>query len=85
MLIILKFYQLSVHEMRQFFRSHVCSDICSKLNLPLSMTPSSATELELDGFFPSGPVRSRRNPTGSFLTSNWQKSGGIRQNHKFIQ
>jgi len=36
---------LGVKGMRQFFRSHVCSDVCSKLNLPLSMTPSSASLL----------------------------------------
>jgi hypothetical protein len=36
---------LGVKGMRQFFRSHVCSDVCSKLNLPLSMTPSSASFL----------------------------------------
>jgi hypothetical protein len=31
---------LGVKGMHQFFRTHVCSDVCSKLNLPSSMTAS---------------------------------------------
>lgn len=36
---------LGVKGMHQFFRTHVCSDVCSKLNLPLTMTTSSTSLL----------------------------------------
>jgi hypothetical protein len=34
---------LGVKGMHQFFRTHVCSDVCSKLNLPSSMTASTSS------------------------------------------
>ncbi|CAF4525120.1 unnamed protein product [Rotaria sp. Silwood1] len=33
---------LSIKGMRQFFRTHVCSDVCAKLNLPMSNTGSNS-------------------------------------------
>ncbi len=43
------------------------------------------SELEQDGFFASGPVRSGRNPAGSFLTSIRQKSGFVRPDELFVR
>lgn len=36
---------LGVKGMHQFFRTHVCSDVCSKLNLPLLMNTSNSAIL----------------------------------------
>jgi len=65
---------LGVKGMRQFFRSHVKSTFIN-----------DSIECIRVGTGRIFSIRSGRNPAGSFLTSNWQKSGGIRQNHQFIQ